>query len=239
MSAQSVAIPVGRNAESDRSEKSEGRRGGGDASVLAPFLLLQLCLFVLVGSAEIQSHLLHLLVLANQLGGAEAAVLLTDGRNVLVYPVDPRLEPVVQDVMDSHCSYTLRICTGTPSWPPDKLFAWRPGGDRLSAQCTNFVRVLAGNRRLGQLPEISTLFEIQRRDAEGSVQAELVSAYPASDAQQAQVIASLRKRLGREVTLTCQTDSSLLGGAIIRAGDLVIDGSVRGKLERLGTALDS
>jgi F-type H+-transporting ATPase subunit delta len=111
------------------------------------------------------------------------------------------------------------------------------GGEHLDEKCANFVRVLADNRRLGQLPEIATLFEVLRRDAEGTVLAELVSAFDASEAQQAAVIESLRKRLGREVTLTCSTDASLLGGAIIRAGDLVIDGSVRGKLERLGTTL--
>ena len=111
------------------------------------------------------------------------------------------------------------------------------GGDRLDDKATNFIRVLAANRRLGQLPEIAALFEIQRREAEGAVQAELVSAYPATEAQQAEVIASLSRRLGRDVTLSCTTDASLLGGAIVRAGDLVIDGSVRGKLERLGAAL--
>lgn len=112
------------------------------------------------------------------------------------------------------------------------------GGERLAENCTNFIRVLATNRRLALLPEISTLYEIKRRDAEGSVQAELVSAFPATDAQQAEIIASLKKRLGRDVTLTCSTDATLLGGAIIRAGDLVIDGSVRGKLDRLGAALN-
>ena len=111
------------------------------------------------------------------------------------------------------------------------------GGESLNDKCANFVRVLSANRRLGLLPEIATLFEILRREAEGSVQAELVSAFPATEAQQAEVIASLRRRLGRDVTLTCTTDAALLGGAIIRAGDLVIDGSVRGKLDRLGTAL--
>jgi F-type H+-transporting ATPase subunit delta len=111
------------------------------------------------------------------------------------------------------------------------------GGERLNGKCANFVRVLAENRRLGLLPEIATLFEVQRRDAEGLVQAELMSAFPATEAQQAEIIASLSKRLGRDVTLTCTTDAALLGGAIIRAGDLVIDGSVLGKLERLGTAL--
>ena len=112
------------------------------------------------------------------------------------------------------------------------------GGDSLNDRGANFVRVLAENRRLSLLPEISTLFEILRRDAEGSIEAELVSAFPATETQQAEVIASLRKRLGRDVTLTCRTDASLLGGAIIRAGDLVIDGSVRGKLDRLGTAMN-
>ena len=59
-----------------------------------------------------------------------------------------------------------------------------------------------------------------------------------TDTMQAEIIASLKKRLGRDVTLTCSTDATLLGGAIIRAGDLVIDGSVRGKLDRLGAALN-
>lgn len=110
--------------------------------------------------------------------------------------------------------------------------------ERINEKCANFVHTLSANGRLQLLPEIAALFEIQRRDAEGSVQAELVSAFPASESQQAEVIASLRKRLGRDVELSCSTDKDLLGGAIIRAGDLVIDGSVRGKLERLGTALN-
>ena len=110
-------------------------------------------------------------------------------------------------------------------------------GENLNDKGANLVRVLAANGRLLLLPEIAALFEIERRAAEGTVQAELVTAFPASESQQAEVIASLRKRLGREVELSCSTDAELLGGAIIRAGDLVIDGSVRGKLQRLGTAL--
>ena len=111
-------------------------------------------------------------------------------------------------------------------------------GDHINEKCANFVRVLAANGRLKLLPEIAALYEIQRRDAEGTVQAQMVTAYPASESQQAEIIASLRKRLGREVELSCSTDPELLGGAIIRAGDLVIDGSVRGKLQRLGAALN-
>lgn len=110
-------------------------------------------------------------------------------------------------------------------------------GDRLNDKGANFVRILAANRRLELLPEIAALFEIQRQEAEGTIKAELVSAYPATDEQQARIIESLRRRLGKEIELSCSTDADLLGGAIIRAGDLVIDGSVRGKLERLGSAL--
>ena len=111
------------------------------------------------------------------------------------------------------------------------------GGERFNQKCHNFIRLLAENRRLKLVPEIAALFEIQRREAEGTVKASLVTAYPASATQQEEVIAGLKRRLGKEIELECTTDASLLGGAIIRAGDLVIDGSVRGKLERLGTTL--
>ena len=111
------------------------------------------------------------------------------------------------------------------------------GGERIDGKCHNFIRLLAENGRLQLLPEIAALFEIQRRAAENTVQAQMVTAYPASESQKDAVIAALKKRLERDIELECTTDSSLLGGAIIRAGDLVIDGSVRGKLERLGTAL--
>jgi F-type H+-transporting ATPase subunit delta len=112
------------------------------------------------------------------------------------------------------------------------------GAERLDDNCRNFVRLLAENRRLKLLPEIAALYEIQRREAEKTVRAELVSAFPVSDTHKAAVTEALKKRLGREIELDCSTDSTLLGGAIIRAGDLVIDGSVRGKLERLGSTLN-
>jgi F-type H+-transporting ATPase subunit delta len=111
------------------------------------------------------------------------------------------------------------------------------GADLLDDNCHNFIRLLAENRRLKLLPEIAALFEIQRREAEQTIRAELITAYPATAAQQASVTAALKQRLGRDIELECKTDASLLGGAIIRAGDLVIDGSVRGKLERLGNSL--
>ena len=111
------------------------------------------------------------------------------------------------------------------------------GGERVNEKCQNFIRLLAENGRLQLLPDIAAAFEVQRREAEHTVQAQLVTAYPASETQKDAIIAALKKRLERDIELECSTDPGLLGGAIIRAGDLVIDGSIRGKLERLGNAL--
>ena len=111
-------------------------------------------------------------------------------------------------------------------------------GVHLTAQGQNFIRLLADNRRLDVLTEIAALFQVMRAEAEGVLEAEMISAQPVSDAQRTQITAALKARLRREVTLTVRTDASLLGGAIIRAGDLVIDGSARGKLAKLAVALN-
>lgn len=110
-------------------------------------------------------------------------------------------------------------------------------GDGLDAGGQNFVRVVADNRRLDFLPEIAVLYEELRAEAEGSIDAEVITAYALSDAQQEALTAALSKRLQRQVNLTCKVDETVLGGAIIRAGDLVIDGTAVGKLNRLATAL--
>lgn len=107
----------------------------------------------------------------------------------------------------------------------------------LSADARNFLLLLAENNRLLLLPEIAALFEELRAEAEQMLTAEVVSARALTDAQKTKIAAALKKRLGKEVTLTEQVDESLLGGAIIRAGDLVIDGSALGKLNRLANAI--
>lgn len=110
-------------------------------------------------------------------------------------------------------------------------------GDGLDEQGRNMIRVLAENRRLKALPEIHRLYMVLKSEAEGAIQAELLSARPVSETQKQAILESLKKRFGRDVELDCRIDESLVGGAVIRAGDLVIDGSVRGKLARLATAL--
>lgn len=109
--------------------------------------------------------------------------------------------------------------------------------DQLTSEAQNLVKVLAENGRLDALPEIFNLYQTLKSEAEGAIQAELITAYPATDAQKQSVLEALKKRFGREIELECKTDSSLVGGAVIRAGDMVIDGSVRGKLQKLSAAL--
>jgi F-type H+-transporting ATPase subunit delta len=111
-------------------------------------------------------------------------------------------------------------------------------GTRLDDAARNFVRVLADNGRLGVLPQIAALFEALRAEAEGVIEADMVSAFAVDEAQKSGIAAALKARLGREVTLTCSVDPELIGGAVIRAGDLVIDGSVKGKLAKLASALN-
>jgi len=109
--------------------------------------------------------------------------------------------------------------------------------DKLNDAGKNMIRVLAENDRLPLLPEVAELYEAERAAVEGTVVAEVTSATALNNAQQQSIAEALKKRLGRDVTLECKIDESLLGGAIIRAGDVVIDGSVVGKLEKLATAL--
>lgn len=101
----------------------------------------------------------------------------------------------------------------------------------------NFLEVLAENRRLGLLPEIAAQFEVLRTEAEKVVDVEVVSAMNLDGAQEARLAAALRGRLGREVRMHTRIDASLIGGAIVRAGDLVIDGSLKGRLERLASEM--
>ncbi len=101
----------------------------------------------------------------------------------------------------------------------------------------DFLALLAGNRRLVLLPEIAGLYEELRAEAERVVKARVTSAtaLPAGDLDG--IRAALRKRFGREVEVETAVDASLIGGAVIDAGDVVIDGSLKGKLERLQAAL--
>ncbi len=110
-------------------------------------------------------------------------------------------------------------------------------GAGLDEYGRNFVSLLAQNRRLGFLPEIAALFELMKAEVENAVEVEVVSATALSSDQESRYAAALQKKLGRSVRLHTKVDGTLLGGAVLKAGDLVIDGSIKGRLERLATEL--
>lgn len=110
-------------------------------------------------------------------------------------------------------------------------------GENIDQQGQNFIRLLSENDRLELLPEIAALYQHYRAQSEGTVDAELISALEVSEDQVSKIADSLAKRLGKKVSLSTRIDSSLIGGAIIKAGDMVIDGSVRGRLEKLSSTL--
>ena len=87
------------------------------------------------------------------------------------------------------------------------------------------------------LPEIADQFEALKADVENTVDAVITSASPLSEAQQQEMAETLKKRLGRDVNVTTVIDENLIGGAVIRAGDVVIDGSLRARLDGLANAL--
>ena len=109
--------------------------------------------------------------------------------------------------------------------------------DGADAAFADFLGLLFDNRRLQQLPEISGLFEQLRAEAEHVVKATVTSAAELSGEELDKIKAALRKRFGRDVEVSTAVDASLIGGAVIDAGDVVIDGSLKGKLSRLQTAL--
>lgn len=112
------------------------------------------------------------------------------------------------------------------------LFA-EVGGERFDSGFHNFLKTLAQYRRLPLLPEVSAQFEALRREDEARVHVLVTSAQAITDDEAERLSERLRQRFGREIELEIKVDASLIGGAVIKAQDEVIDGSVRGQLERL------
>ncbi len=109
--------------------------------------------------------------------------------------------------------------------------------DELDEQGQNLVKIVAENDRLTIITAIAQSFETMRAESEGNIEAHVISAYAVNASQKKNIASALKKKLGREVTITTQTDKTLLGGIIIRAGDMVIDGSVKTQLEKITHSL--
>ena len=118
----------------------------------------------------------------------------------------------------------------------DKL----PGAERFAStdgEGANFLKLLIENDRLSLMPEIADRFERLKDAAENTVDVTITSATALGDGEVSQITQALKSRLGREVNVTTTTNEDLIGGAVIRAGDFVIDGSVRSQLEKMSAVL--
>jgi F-type H+-transporting ATPase subunit delta len=107
----------------------------------------------------------------------------------------------------------------------------------LDAHALNLVRLMGENGRIGLLPEVAAQFELLRAEAEHRISATVVSAHPLTESEITHIKSALNKRLNRSIDLSTRVDATLIGGAVIRAGDLVIDGSMRGGIDKLATQL--
>ena len=136
-------------------------------------------------------------------------------------------EPAINEVIESPAATSLAKANTLV----------RVFGDALTPEGKQFLHVLARNKRLHLLQEISAQYDALRAQEEASLEVEVISAYALSDAEQTRLTQALARRFEREIVLATRVDESLLGGAIIRAGDTVIDGSVRGKLNKLSETL--
>jgi F-type H+-transporting ATPase subunit delta len=112
-------------------------------------------------------------------------------------------------------------------------------GDAVNGHGQNFVSILASNKRLSLLPEISALFEQYKANQEKTVDVQVYSAFEVAEKTSQTLAQVLKTKLEREVKVDTVVDKALLGGVLIRAGDLVIDGSVRGRLNKLAEAMNS
>lgn len=110
-------------------------------------------------------------------------------------------------------------------------------GESLSTTQSNFIRILIDAERLMFAPQMAELFELRYLDAEGLANVEVVSAYPLDDAQRQRISEIMAKRLNRKIEIEESTNKDLIGGAIIRNGDSVVDASLRGQLEELRNEL--
>jgi F-type H+-transporting ATPase subunit delta len=119
----------------------------------------------------------------------------------------------------------------------DRVALFLPEGEAADGSFARFLALLESNQRLSLLGEIAEIYEQQRADDERTLKVRVRTAMPIEGAQQQQLAGALSKRFDRVVTLDVKLDPELIGGAVVEAGDVVIDGSLRGKLHRLRTEL--
>ncbi|MCX7086350.1 MAG: F0F1 ATP synthase subunit delta [Methylococcales bacterium] len=109
--------------------------------------------------------------------------------------------------------------------------------EQLTAENSNFLKLLVHNNRLVLLPQIAKLYESYKAEDEGYVEVEVVSAYTLSKEAKQSFSVTLEKTLGKKIHMNVSVDKTLIGGVLVRAGDRVIDGTIKGRLQHMHKAL--
>lgn len=154
---------------------------------------------------------------------ALAAALMADGE-----VADFLANPVLSD--EERLKFVTGLVASAAAGTPGLL----DGSDRRG---TNFLKLLIENDRIDAMPEIAEHFEVLKAEIENVVDVTVTSATALGAAQKEAIANALRRRLGRQIRLETELNEDLIGGAVIRAGDVVIDGSLRARLEGLANAL--
>ncbi|HEY7883391.1 MAG TPA: F0F1 ATP synthase subunit delta [Cellvibrionaceae bacterium] len=143
----------------------------------------------------------------------------------------------------SACSQdaTLKKVIGSPAYTGDQQAEILVGvvGEGLTTAMRNFLQLLAKNKRLSLLAHIARMFHDLKTQHENAVDVQLTTAMELDSATEKKLINALTQKLSRKVTVKTQVDQRLLAGVVIKAGDLVIDASMRGRLEQLAKAINS
>ena len=109
--------------------------------------------------------------------------------------------------------------------------------EQVTAENSNFLKLLVHNNRLVLLPQIAKLYESYKAEDEGYVEVEVLSAYALSKEVKQSFTVTLEKALGKKIHMNVAVDKSLIGGVLVRAGDRVIDGTIKGRLQHMHKAL--
>lgn len=112
-------------------------------------------------------------------------------------------------------------------------------GESFNSRFRDFLSILAANRRLVLLPQITGLYQDLREEAEKRMRVRVVSAHPLDEDQAGRMREALARRFDREIELESEIDADIIGGAVIYAGDQVIDGSLRGRVQKLSNSLSN
>lgn len=110
-------------------------------------------------------------------------------------------------------------------------------GDKLTDKQQNLVKLMAENNRLKLMPDVLEQFEVARAKAENKIEAEITSAFELSAEQISELVNTLKNKLGSDVTVTTSIDESLIGGVMVKAGDTIIDASMKSQLDSLALSL--